>query len=107
MINDYKILTSSQGLHYFIGLKKVYHNYTPYFEVRIKPLSSLYRDDFCKDVPLMAWSPELIQLFEDTKKCITSLPIMARFDPTKPVFIKTYWSEEGMDWILMQTADEE
>ena len=55
----------------------------------------------------MKWSPDLIQLFEDMKKCITSQPILARFDPTKPVFIKTDWSTEGMAWILMQPADYE
>ena len=44
MINDWKLPTSSQGLHYFIGLKTFYHNYAPYFEVRIKPLQKSYRN---------------------------------------------------------------
>ena len=42
MINDWKLPTSSQGLNSFIGLINFYHNYTPYFEVRIKPLRKLY-----------------------------------------------------------------
>ena len=59
-----------------------------------------------KEIPLMAWPPDLIKLFEDMKKCITSMPILARFNPTKPVFLKIDWSVEGMDWILMQPTDD-
>ena len=53
----------------------------------------------------MAWSPDLIQLFEDTEKCITSSPIMECFYPSEPLFLKTYWSTEGMAWILIQPTD--
>ena len=60
-----------------------------------------------KEIPLMAWSPDLIKIFEDMKKCITSSPILARFDPTKPVFLKTDRSAEGLDLILMQASDDE
>ena len=67
MINDWKLPTSSQGLNSFIGIINFYHNYTPYFEVRIKPLRKLYRNYFRKDTPVMKWSPNLIQLFEDRK----------------------------------------
>ena len=37
---------------------------------------------------------------------ITSAPVLARIDTTRPVFLKTDWSSEGMDWILMQPANE-
>ena len=29
----------------------------------------------------------------------------SRFDPSKPVFLKTDWSAAGMAWILMQPDD--
>ena len=67
MINNWKLSTYIQGLHYFISLITFYHNYAPYFEVRIKPLQKIYRDYFRKNIPLMAWSPDLIQLFQDMK----------------------------------------
>ena len=54
----------------------------------------------------MAWFPDLIQLFDDMKKCITLLPILERFDPTEPVFLKIDWSAEGMAWILMNPGDD-
>ena len=55
----------------------------------------------------MVWLPGLIQMFEDMKNCITSSPIMVHLDPTKPVFLKTGWSSEGMAWILMKPAGDE
>ena len=107
IINGWKLPTSRQGLHSFIVLINFYHNYAPQFDVRIKPLQKFYHDYFRKDIPLMAWSPDLIKLFLDIKKCITSSPILARFDPKKPVFLKTDWSAEVMTWTLMQPADDE
>lgn len=37
---------------------------------------------------------------------IISSPVLARFDPLKPTFLKIIWSAEGMGWILMQPADD-
>ena len=55
----------------------------------------------------MVWTPSLIQLFHDIKVCITSSLVLARFDPSKPTFLKTDWSAEGMGWVLMQPAGDE
>ena len=54
----------------------------------------------------MAWSPELVTLFEELKVTLTSSPVLARFDPENPTFLETDWSAEGMDWILMQPVDD-
>ena len=54
----------------------------------------------------MLWSPQLIQLFKDVKVCITSSPVLARYDPDKPTFLKKDWSTEGMGWIMMQPAND-
>ena len=55
-----------------------------------------------QQIPPLAWTPTLIELFEDLKTAITSSPTTARYDPNKPVFLKIDWSSEGMGWILMQ-----
>ena len=68
----------------------------------IKPLRRLLKSYYRKDIPIMAWSPCLIQLFHDIKWNVTSAPILTLFDPDKPTFLKTDWSSEGMGWILMQ-----
>ena len=37
MINNWKLPTNGQSLHSFVGLINFYHNYIPYFEIRINP----------------------------------------------------------------------
>ena len=76
-------------------------------EIWLKPLRRICKKYYCKTIPSPIWTQELIQLFEDLKRSITSGPILARYDPDKPTFIKTDWSTEGMRWILMQPADGE
>ena len=53
----------------------------------------------------MVWSLTLFQLFEDVKLCIISSPVLARYGPDKSTFFKIDWSAEGIDWIMMQPAD--
>lgn len=107
MINDWPLPTTGQSLHSFIGLVNFYHRFAPYLEIRLKPLRKLCKSYFRKDIPIMAWTQDLIQLFADIKVCITSGPILARYNPEKPTFLKTDWSADGMAWILMQPADDE
>ena len=107
MIEDWSLPTTGTGLHSFVGLVMFYHRYAPYLEMRIKPLRVLIKKYFRSDIPLMAWTPTLITLFHDIKVSITSSPVLARYDPSKPTFLKTDWSAEGMGWILMQPADDE
>ena len=96
MINDWELPVTCSGLHSFVGLVIFYHRYAPYLEMRIKPLRRLLKLYFRQDIPLIAWSPSLLQLFQDIKTCITSSPVLARYDHDKPVFLKTDWSAEGM-----------
>ena len=107
MINDWNLPETGQSLHSFVGLINFYHHYVPYFEMRIKPLRALHRKFNRQPIPKEAWTPELKALFEDLKVSITSSPVLTRYDPSSPVFLKTDWSAEGMAWILMQPAGDE
>ena len=51
---------------------------------------------------MMAWKSDLLKLFEDIKVCITSSSVLVQYNPSKPIFLKTDWSADGMDWIMMQ-----
>ena len=75
-------------------------------EIRSKPLRKLLQQYYQKAKPMMAWTPDLISLFEKLKVTITSSPVLARFDPLTPIFLKTDWIAEGMRWILMQPAND-
>jgi hypothetical protein len=107
LIQDWKLPTTGPALFSFIGLVNFYHRYAPYFEIKLKPLRKLNKQYYRKGIPIASWTPELISLFEELKVGITSSPVLARFDPNKPTFLKTDWSAEGMGWILMQPADDE
>ena len=106
LITNWPIPTSGSALHSFIGLVVFYFHYAPYLEIRIKPFRSMIKQYFRKPIPPLAWTQELIQLFNDIKLCIISSPVLARYNPDKPTFLKTDWSAEGMGWILMQPADD-
>ena len=51
-------------------------------------------------IPLTEWTPD--NLFEALKIDITSSLIIARYDKTKPHFLKTYWSSKAISFILVQ-----
>ena len=106
IITDWKLPTSGQALFSFIGLINFYHQYAPYFEIRLKPLRKLCKRYYHKEIPLMAYTQDLIKLFKELIICITSSPVLARFDADKPTFLKTDWSTEGIRWILMQPSDD-
>ena len=106
MINDWKIPERGESVFSFIGLINFYHIYAPYMKIRLKPLRKLLKQYYWKTIPTIAWTPDLVSLFEELKVTITSSPGLARFDPLKPTFLKTDWSAEGMGWILMQPADD-
>ena len=106
MIKDWVLPTTGQSLHSFVGLVIFYHNYAPYLEMRIKLLRKLIKTYFRKNIPAMAWSPDLAELFRDIKVSITSSPVLARYDPGKPTLLKSDWSAEGMGYISMQPASD-
>ena len=102
LINDWPLPTAGQSLFSFIGLVNFYHRYAPFLEIQLKPLREMVKQFYCKPIPESA----LTDLFNRLKVCITSSPILARFDPTKLTFLKTDWSSEGMNWILMQPSED-
>jgi len=105
MIDNWTPPTNGQALHSFTSLINFYNHYPPFMEMRLKPMRLLYRKYLRKDIPLIAWSPQLIELFQDIKRMITSSPLLVRFNPAKPFFLKTDWSASGMAWILMRPDD--
>ena len=72
LIDNWSLLSTGKNLFSFIGLISFYHKFSPYYEIRIKPLRHLIRSYYRKQIPQMAWTPELIEFFEDMKRCVTS-----------------------------------
>jgi hypothetical protein len=53
-------------------------------------------------IPGADWTGDRTDLFTSMKLSLTSSPLLAMFDLSKPVFLKTDWSAAGMGFILMQ-----
>ena len=106
-ISDWELPQTGQMLFSFIGLITHYAKFLPYHEMRIKPLRRLLKQYFRTKIPLMSWTPSLIELFHDIKLSVTSSPLLSRFDASKPTFLKTDWSSKGMGFILMQPANDD
>jgi hypothetical protein len=105
LITDWPLPATGTSLLSFIGLLTFYNCYCHWFEVRIKPLRRLKRTHHRKPIPTDICTPPLINLWDKLKIGITSSPCLARFDSSKPCFLKTDWSARGMGWIFMQPDD--
>ena len=49
-------------------------------------------------------NPTTYHAIFELKHGVTSYPVLNRFDTEKPTLLNTYWSSEGMGWILIQSA---
>ena len=53
-------------------------------------------------LPLLDWSPQLIEVFEKCKNNLVTSPLLLRYDSSKLTVLKTDWSAGSMGYILMQ-----
>ena len=82
-----------------------YNKFRPWFETNIKPLRRLQRKYHRKKIPIMSWSPTLIEIFGSFKSNLVISPLLFRYDSSRPTFLRTDWSAGGMGYILMQPDD--
>ena len=48
------------------------------------------------------WNPEDQRLLERLKKYILSVPTLSRPEPSRRLYIKTYWPKNGMGAMILQ-----
>ena len=102
MIQDSISAPTGISLISFIGNCTIYNRYFPWFETQIKPLRILHRSYCHSKIPLVAWPPWYILLFNIYKSKLVSSPSLLHYNSFKLVFLKTDWSASGMGYILMQ-----
>ena len=106
-IRDWPLPTNGESLGSFTGLVTFYGRFIPWHEIHIQPLRSLERQHRRKPIPPSAWTVPLRQCWEQAKLSVLRDPLLRRFDPGLPSFLKTDWSARGMGFILMQPADDD
>jgi hypothetical protein len=102
LIQDWPRPATAISLLSFIRLCSFYQYYVPWFEVGIKEMRRMVRTYSRRAIPDADWTDDRTDLFASMKLALTNSPLLARFDSSKPVFLKTDWSAAGMGSILMQ-----
>lgn len=97
-INTFPPPTSRKHVRQFLGKINFYRKFIPDSTSLLEPFHNLLR----KNTPF-SWNNECQSSFDRVKQLLTSAPILAIFDRTKPIFIYTDASGVGIGAVLKQT----
>jgi hypothetical protein len=81
----------------FLGFANFYRRFIKDYSRVARPLSEL-----TKKSKEWIWTPEAETAFQDLKRRFTEAPILAHFDPMKPVIIETDASDFAIGAVLSQ-----
>ena len=102
LVNRWQRPATGDNLRSFVSFCNFYARFVPMFQIQCKPLRDLYKKYTKRSIPEAAWDQSLIATFENLKVSIISSPLLARYDSSNPLFLKTDWSATRMGYILMQ-----
>ena len=117
-IRDWPVPTSSKEVHSFIGVAPYYHRFIPNFVKWAGPLQTLVIPASTKykvlvgmikksEIPELVWSKECQEGFDKLKEALTSAPILAYPDYSKPFLLETDASLRGLGAVLSQKSDDD
>ena len=116
-IKNWPIPTSSKEVHSFIGLASYYRRFIPNFAKWAGPLHALIipAATMCKvragilkksDIPEFKWTEDCQTGFDNLKNALTSAPILAYPDYSKPFILETDASLKGLGAVLSQRSED-
>lgn len=100
-IADFPIPSSKRNVRQLLGKANFYRKFIPNSSSVLEPLHNLLR----KDVPF-SWTPNCQTAFDTIIRTLSSSPVLALFDHTRPIRIYTDASNEGIGAILKQPLDD-
>lgn len=100
-IQAFPIPSSRKNIRQFLGKVNFYRKFIPNSASLLEPFHNLLR----KNVPFR-WSNDCQDSFDRAKRLLTSSPILAIFDRTRPIFIYTDASGVGIGAVLKQTQED-
>ncbi|WVZ80788.1 hypothetical protein U9M48_028239 [Paspalum notatum var. saurae] len=80
----------------FLGLASYYRRFIKDFSKTAKPMTSLTKKN-----AKYVWSPKCVEAFQTLKKLLTSAPVLAQSDVTKPFDVYCDASGNGFGYVLM------
>jgi len=87
----------------FVGFANFYRCFIQDYSKVARPLMELTKKEAGKS---WEWNLEAEAAFKELKKQFTTAPVLAHFDPTKPVIIETDASDFALGAVLSQRDDE-
>jgi hypothetical protein len=94
---DWEPPKSIHQVRIFLGLAGYYRRFIPNFSKILKPITELL-----KKGTKYFWSKECDEAFQTLKKLLTTSPVLAQFDITKPFDVYCDTSGTGLRCVLMQ-----
>ena len=118
-VKDWLIPTTAKEIHSFLGLASYYRRFIPQFAKWANPLHDLIHPITTKkkhvgikipplapNLPWFKWTAEHQESFNKLKDALTSTPVLAYPDYTKPFILETDASLKGLGTVLSQEDDE-
>ncbi|GBG89415.1 hypothetical protein CBR_g49206 [Chara braunii] len=81
----------------FLGLASYYRRFIKGFAGIAKPLTNLPKKE-----EQLIWTPECEVAFQALKEALTSAPVLARPDPTRPLALYTDWQPQAISAVMTQ-----
>ena len=94
---EWKPPTTVHQVRSFLGLVGYYRRFIPDFSKLVKPITSLLKNDI-----KFNWSSKCNEAFEQLKILLTTAPVLAQPDITKPFDVYCDASGSGLGCVLMQ-----
>lgn len=95
-ITDWHIPTNLKQLRSFLGLSNCYKRFIRDYRIIARPLTQLLKkDSFC-------WTDDSTFAFNQLKQALSSSPVLALPDFSKPFIVETDASNKGIGAVLMQ-----
>ncbi|GBG84470.1 hypothetical protein CBR_g38754 [Chara braunii] len=86
----------------FLGLASYYRHFIKGFAGVAKLLTNLLKKE-----EQLIWTPECEAAFQALKEALTSAPLLARPDPTRPFALYTDWQPQAISAVLTQHGEDE
>ena len=114
-VKDWPVPTNAKEVHSFLGLASYYHRFVLQFVKCANPLHDLIHPIATKksrhrirlpplqpNLPMFQWTDLHQESFEKVKLALTSVPVLAYPDNSKPFLLETDASLKGLGAVLSQ-----